>query len=270
MRKFAVGCAVVWLMASAMGTVAWADDAPVVTSPPAVMSAAVPIDSGHTTWVLISTALVMLMTPGLAFFYGGLVRRKNILSVLMQCFMIMCLISLQWVILGYSMAFGPNLGGVIGNLDWMWLKGVGMGSSDYAPGVPHQAFTLFQMMFAVITPALIIGTFAERMRFSAFCLFSVLWATLVYDPVAHWIWGKGGFLGSLGGMGAVDFAGGMVVHVNAGMGALAAAIFLGKRQGFPNTISPPHNLPFAVLGAGLLWFGWFGGRTSFPYSCNAS
>ena len=200
----------------------------------------------------------MLMTPGLAFFYGGLVRRKNILSVLMQCFMIMCLISLQWVILGYSMAFGPNLGGVIGNLDWMWLKGVGMGSSDYAPGVPHQAFALFQMMFAVITPALIIGTFAERMRFSAFCLFSVLWATLVYDPVAHWIWGKGGFLGSLGGMGAVDFAGGMVVHVNAGMGALAAAIFLGKRQGFPNTISPPHNLPFAVLGAGLLWFGWFG------------
>ena len=217
------------------------------------------MNTGDTAWVLTSSILVLGMTiPGLAFFYGGLVRRKNILSVLMQCFMIMCLISIQWVVLGYSMAFGPNLGGVIGNLDWMGLKGVGMGSSDYAPGVPHQAFALFQMMFAVITPALIIGTFAERMRFSAFCLFSLLWATLVYDPVAHWIWGKGGFLGALGGMGAVDFAGGMVVHVNAGMGALAAAIFLGKRQGYPNTISPPHNLPFAVLGAGLLWFGWFG------------
>jgi Amt family ammonium transporter len=258
MRKIATGCVIAWLIMCAVGAVAWADEASSTASAVSQAAAAVPIDSGHTTWVLISTALVMLMTPGLAFFYGGLVRRKNILSVLMQCFMIMCIVSIQWVVLGYSMAFGRDISGLIGNLDWMWLKGVGMESSSYAPGVPHQAFVLFQMMFAVITPALIIGTFAERMRFSAFCLFSLLWAVFVYDPVAHWIWGKGGFLGCLGGMGAVDFAGGMVVHVNAGMAALAAALFLGKRRGYPDSISPPHNLPFAALGAGLLWFGWFG------------
>jgi ammonium transporter, Amt family len=255
MKKLAAGCLFALLLICVAGSMCWADSATVLTAPSVPASQVVAIDSGHTTWVLISTALVMLMTPGLAFFYGGLVRRKNILSVLMQCFMVMCLVSIQWVVLGYSLVFGPDVGGLIGNLDWMRLKGVGMESSSYAPGVPHQAFALFQMMFAVITPGLIIGTFAERMRFSAFCLFSLLWATLVYDPVAHWIWGKGGFLA---GMGAVDFAGGMVVHVNAGMAALAAALFLGKRQGYPNAISPPHNLPFAALGAGLLWFGWFG------------
>ncbi len=214
------------------------------------------IDTGDTAWVLISAALVMLMTPGLAFFYGGLVRRKNMLSVLMQCFMILCLVSLQWVILGYSLSFGPDKGSLIGSLDWLWLKGVGtVPNPDYAATIPQQVFMMFQMMFAVITPALIIGAFAERMRFSAFCVFSLLWATLIYDPIAHWFWGAGGFLKVAG---TLDFAGGAVVHINAGMTSLAAALVLGRRKGYPESVSPPHNLPFAVLGAGLLWFGWFG------------
>jgi len=214
------------------------------------------IDKGDTAWVLVSAALVMLMTPGLAFFYGGLVRKKNVLSILMQCFIILCLVSIQWVTFGYSLAFGPDKGGLIGGLDWAFLRGVGAApNADYAPGVPHQAFMIYQAMFAVITPALILGALAERMKFSAFCAFSLLWATLVYDPVAHWVWGAGGFLR---GWGALDFAGGTVVHVNAGMAALAVALALGPRLGYPHQMSPPHNLPFAVLGAGLLWFGWFG------------
>ena len=216
------------------------------------------IDTGDTAWVLSGAALVMLMTPALAFFYGGLVRRKNVLSILMQCMIILCVVSLQWVLFGYSLSFGPDIKGVIGGLDWIGLNGVGPEPNpDYAATIPHSAFMIFQGMFAVITPALILGAFAERMRFSAFCLFSLLWATLIYDPVAHWVWGAGGFLGAKG-LGALDFAGGTVVHINAGMSALAAALFLGKRQGYPDKISPPHSLPFAVLGAGLLWFGWFG------------
>jgi Amt family ammonium transporter len=214
------------------------------------------IDTGDTAWVLMSSALVLLMTPALAFFYGGLVRRKNVLSVLMQCFLVMCLISIQWVIFGYSLSFGPDVGGWIGNLDWLGLKGVGMGIfKDYAPTIPHQAFMIFQMMFAIITPALIIGAFAERMKFSAFAVFALLWSTLVYDPVCHWVWGLGGFIRNWG---ALDFAGGTVVHINAGIAALVAALVLGKRIGYPDNVAPPHNLPFAVLGAGLLWFGWFG------------
>jgi Amt family ammonium transporter len=206
--------------------------------------------------VLVSAALVMLMTPGLAFFYGGLVRKKNVLSILMQCMVVLCLVSVQWVIGGYSLAFGPDVKGLIGNLRWAFLEGVGQSpKADYAGTIPHQVFMMFQMMFAVITPALIIGAFAERMRFSAFCILTVLWSTLVYDPVCHWVWGIGGWLRN---MGALDFAGGTVVHINAGIAALAAALILGKRQGFPNIISPPHSLPFATLGAGLLWFGWFG------------
>ena len=245
----------------AQGTVtAAAPAAP--AAPMAMAAAAAPVAStvtaGDTTWMLVASALVMLMTPGLAFFYGGLVRRKNVLSILMQCFMMLCLISLQWIICGYSLSFGPSVKGVIGNLDWLGLKGVGMEASAYAPKIPHSLFAVFQMMFAVITPGLIVGAFAERMRFASFCLFSLLWTTLVYDPVAHWMWGNGGFLGLLGGKGAVDFAGGIVVHINAGMASLAAVIVLGKRQGFPHSISPPHNLPVAVLGAGLLWFGWYG------------
>ena len=219
---------------------------------------AVGIDSGDVAWMLVASALVMLMTPGLAFFYGGLVRKKNILSIVMQCFMILCLVSLQWIFCGYSLSFGPDVGGVIGNLDWVGLKGVGMAPGVYAPHIPHRLFAIYQMMFAVITPALICGAFAERMRFSAFCLFSLLWSTLVYAPVAHWVWGVGGFLGAQGGLGAVDFAGGIVVHINAGMAALAAVVVMGKRRGFPHAISPPHNLPVAVLGAALLWFGWYG------------
>ena len=229
-----------------------------------VAPTAAAVNAGDTSWVLVCTALVMLMTiPGLAFFYGGLVRRKNVLSILMQCFMIMCLISLQWVLFGYSLSFGPDVKGIIGDLSWAGLRHVSIDTphwdvasgSSYAGTIPHQVFMIFQMMFAVITPALIIGAFAERMKFSAFCLFTLIWATLVYDPVAHWVWGKGGFLGT---MGTLDFAGGTVVHINAGIAALAAALVMGKRIGYPDKISPPHNLPFAVLGAALLWFGWFG------------
>jgi len=214
------------------------------------------INSGDTCWVLVSSALVLLMTPGLALFYGGLVRRKNILSILMQCFIILCAISVQWVLFGYSLAFGPDHAGIIGSLDWLVLHNVGaQPNSDYAGTIPHQAFMIFQLMFAVITPALIIGAFAERVKFSAFCVFSLLWATLVYDPLAHWVWGVGGFLRN---MGALDFAGGMVVHINAGMAALVTALVLGRRQGYPKDVSPPHNLPLAAFGAALLWFGWFG------------
>jgi Amt family ammonium transporter len=225
------------------------------------------IDTGDTSWLLISTALVLMMTiPGLSLFYGGLVRRKNVLSVLMQCFMITCLISVQWILWGYSLSFGPDIKGFIGSLDWFGLKGVGMDPNpDYAATVPHQAFMIFQMMFAVITPALIIGAFAERMRFMPFVVFTLLWATFVYDPVCHWVWGIGGFIRK---MGALDFAGGTVVHINAGVAALASSLVLGKRVGYPNKMSPPHNLPFSVMGAGLLWVGWFGFNAGSALSAN--
>jgi Amt family ammonium transporter len=213
------------------------------------------INTGDTAWMLISTALVLLMTPGLAFFYGGLVRRKNVLSIMMQCLILVGVISIQWALFGYSLAFGTDHAGIIGGLNFVGLNGVGVvPNADYAATIPHVLFMLFQMMFAVITPALIIGAFAERMKFSAFLIFSILWATIVYDPMAHWVWGVGGWLRELG---ALDFAGGTVVHINAGAAALAAALVLGKRKGYPDT-SPPHNLPFAILGAALLWFGWFG------------
>ncbi len=228
----------------------------IVAAAPVPAAVPVKIDTGDTAWVLVSTALVMLMTPGLAFFYGGLVRKKNVLSILMQCFIILCLISVQWVLFGYSLSFGPDKRGIIGSLSWAVLKGVGLEPNlDYAATIPHQVFMMFQMMFAVITPALILGAFAERMKFSAFCVFTFLWATLVYDPIAHWVWGVGGFLRNLG---TLDFAGGTVVHINAGIAALVCALTLGKRIGHPDRLSPPHNLPFAVLGAAMLWFGWFG------------
>jgi Amt family ammonium transporter len=213
------------------------------------------MNTGDTAWVLMSTGLVMLMTPGLAFFYGGMVRRKNVLGVLMQCFTILCVLSLQWVLFGYSLAFAPGKG-FWGGLGWVGLNGVGLEPfKDYAATIPHQAFMIFQAMFAVITPALICGAFAERMKFSGFLLFTVLWATFVYDPIAHWVWGVGGWLKDLG---ALDFAGGTVVHINAGMAALATALFIGKRKGYENKPIPPHNLPHTVLGTALLWFGWFG------------
>ncbi|MEI7881542.1 MAG: ammonium transporter [bacterium] len=224
---------------------------------PVPAAAASAVNTGDTAWVLVSTALVMLMTiPGLALFYGGLVRKKNVLSVLMQCFFLMCAVSLQWVIFGYSLSFGPDIKGLLGNLDWAFLKNVGLEpNADYAGTIPHQAFMIFQMMFAVITPGLIIGAFAERMKFSAFVVFMLLWSTIVYDPVCHWVWGMGGFVRK---MGALDFAGGTVVHINAGIAALVAALVLGRRLGHPHKLSPPHNLPFAVMGAALLWFGWYG------------
>jgi Amt family ammonium transporter len=222
------------------------------------------VDTGDTAWVLASAGLVLLMTPGLAFFYGGLVRRKNVLSILMQCFMAMCLVTVLWVVAGYSLAFGPDVKGIIGNLDWAFLRGVGgEPNADYAATIPHTAFMAFQLKFAIITPALIIGAFAERMRFSAFCLFVLSWSLLVYTPVAHWVWGVGGFLRN---MGALDFAGGTVVHVNAGMAALAAALVLGKRLG---SLSPPHSLPLAILGAGMLLFGWFGFNAGSALAANA-
>jgi Amt family ammonium transporter len=216
------------------------------------------MNSGDTAWVLTSTALVMLMTiPGLAFFYGGLVRRKNVLSILMQCFIIMCVISLQWVLFGYSLAFGPDTGqGMIGSLDWAGLRHVGgLPFKDYAETIPHSVFMIFQCMFAVITPALMIGAFAERIKFSSFLVFTILWATFVYDPLAHWLWGTGGWLKNLG---ALDFAGGIVVHTSSGVSALVMCILLGKRVGYKKEPFRPHNLPFTVLGAALLWFGWFG------------
>ena len=212
------------------------------------------ISSGDTAWLLLSAALVMLMTPALGFFYGGLVRRKNVLATIMHSFFILCLISIQWVLWGYTLAFGTDQGGLIGGLDFLGNAGVGMEPIALAPTVPHQAFMVFQMMFAIITPALITGAFAERKRFKAFVVFTLLWATLVYDPVAHWVWG-GGWLGALG---ALDFAGGTVVHVTSGVSALVAALVLGRRRGYGSEPLEPHDATMTVLGASLLWFGWFG------------
>lgn len=222
----------------------------------AAAEGAAKVDTGDTAWLLISTALVMLMTPGLALFYGGMVRKKNVLGTIMQSFVAIALVSIQWILIGYSLSFGPDVSGIIGNLSWIGLSGVGVEPNpDYAATVPHILFMAYQMMFAVITPALISGAVAERMKFSAFLIFILLWTTVVYDPVAHWIWGTGGWLRN---MGALDFAGGIVVHITSGISALVAAIVVRKRKGFPHEAIMPHDLPMTVLGAGLLWFGWFG------------
>lgn len=214
------------------------------------------IDTGDTAWVLISTALVTLMTPALAFFYGGMVRKKNILSTLNLSFTTMGLIGLQWVLIGYTLAFGKTIGGFIGGLEFWGLNNVtGAPSANYATTVPHMAFVAFQMTFAVITPALITGAFVERVRFKSFLIFTVLWATLVYDPVAHWVWAVGGIFAK---MGALDFAGGTVVHITAGFSALAFALAIRQRRGYGKIAMEPHNIPYTVLGAGLLWVGWFG------------
>jgi Amt family ammonium transporter len=214
------------------------------------------VDTGDTTWMLISSALVMLMTPGLALFYGGMVRSKNVLGTIMQSFIALGVITIQWVLYGYSLAFGPDIGHVIGSLKWVGLSGVGLDPfPDYAATVPHQAFMIFQMMFAVITPALITGAFAERFKFKTYLVFLILWATFVYDPLAHWVWGVGGWIRNLG---ALDFAGGLVVHISSGVAALAAALVIGKRKGYGDEPMPPHNLTLTLLGAALLWFGWFG------------
>ena len=216
-----------------------------------------PISAGDTAWILVSSAMVMLMTPGLAFFYGGMVRRKNVLSTIMMSFAILLLVGFLWVVYGYSLSFGPDKGGIIGGLEWFGLIGVGQApSSTYATTVPHLAFMIYQAMFAIITVALFTGAIVERIKFNAILLFAVLWLTLVYAPVAHWVWASGGWLAKLG---TLDFAGGIVVHINAGVSALALAIVLGPRKGFREKVPmEPSNIAMVVLGAALLWFGWFG------------
>jgi ammonium transporter, Amt family len=224
------------------------------------------MNSGDTVFVLMSAALVMLMTPGLALFYGGMVRSKNVLGTVMQSFILLGVVSVLWTLWGYSMAFGPDIGGLVGSLDWFGLAGVGMEpSADYGSTIPHLAFMVFQCMFAVITPALITGAFAERMRFGAFLLFTVLWVTFVYSPLAHWVWGVGGWIR---GLGALDFAGGTVVHISSAASALAASRFIGKRLGYGSRHFIPHNLPMTITGAALLWFGWFGFNAGSALACN--
>ena len=216
------------------------------------------IDSGDTAWVLTSSALVFIMVPGLAFFYAGLVRGKNALSTLLQSFIALAIVGLTWILFGYSLSFGPDVGGFgfIGNLNWAGLHGVSATEAGpYAETIPHQAYMVFQAKFAIITPALIAGAFAERIKFSTFVIFVVAWSTIVYTPLAHWMWGTGGWLGEAG---ALDFAGGAVVHISSGAAALAAALIFGRRLGFGQMEMAPHNVPFVVLGASLLWFGWFG------------
>jgi ammonium transporter, Amt family len=214
------------------------------------------MNNGDTAFVLLCAALVMLMTPGLALFYSGMVRSKNALSTIMQSFFIIGVISLEWILWGYTMTFGPDRLGLIGGLEWFGLRGVGMAPhASYAPTVPHGVFMIYQCMFAVITPALITGAFAERIRFGPFVLFSLLWATFVYNPLAHWVWGEGGWLR---GLGVLDFAGGVAVHLSSGVAALVASVALGKRKGYGSEDLKPHNLPMTLMGAGILWFGWFG------------
>jgi Amt family ammonium transporter len=225
------------------------------------------IQAADTAFVLVAAALVLLMTPGLAVFYAGMVRGKNVLGTIMQSFILIALISLEWVYLGYSMSFGPDVSGIIGNLAWAGLHGVGADPNpDYAATIPHAAFMIFQCMFAVITPALITGAFAERMRFGAFLIFSIIWSILVYNPVCHWVWGAGGWLKALG---VLDFAGGLVVHLACGAAALAAALVVGPRKGYGSENFVPHNLPMTLLGTGLLWFGWFGFNAGSALTANS-
>jgi Amt family ammonium transporter len=227
------------------------------------------INAADTVWVVVATALVFLMTPALALFYGGMVRGKNVLSTFMHCFFAIGLITVQWVVLGYSLAFGPSQGGLVGGLDHAFLEGVGVAPGQHGLGatIPEWLFAAYQMMFAIITPALIAGAYAERLKLSSYVVFTLLWATLVYDPLAHWVWHPQGWLFK---MGALDFAGGTVVHVSAGMSALVFAIVLGKRRGYPQRKSPPHNLTLTMLGAGLLWFGWFGFNAGSALAANGT
>jgi Amt family ammonium transporter len=225
--------------------------------------------AADTAFMLLSAALVLLMTPGLAFFYGGFVRSRNVLNTLMMSFVLMAIVGVIWILWGYSLAFAPGTP-FIGGLQWFGMNGVGLETTDYLQGsnpeevvsyaatIPHQAFMIYQAMFAIITPALICGAIAERMSFTAYSLFVLLWSTFIYSPLAHMVWAKGGFLGLYGGIGALDFAGGTVVHISSGVSALVAAIVIGPRRTYPSQLAAPHNVPFILLGAGLLWFGWFG------------
>ena len=244
-RPFIFGILGFVLLMNVLTSVVWAQE-----------SGELKIDTGDTAWIITSSALVMCMTlPGLALFYGGLVRSKNVLGTIMHSAIILCLISMVWILWGYSLAFAPDIGGFVGGLQWVGLHGVGLTPSpDYASTIPHQVFMVFQLMFAAITVALITGSIAERMNFKALLWFSVLWSTFIYSPLAHWVWG-GGWLGQLG---ALDFAGGAVVHISSGFAALVCALMLGKRKGYGVEPMPPHNLPMTILGTGLLWFGWFG------------
>jgi ammonium transporter, Amt family len=260
---------VFWVFATAAPVLNFAQEAPQQPSAPTVVAPTTPpgavptptpppkIDKGDTAWMLTSAALVLMMTiPGLFLFYGGLVRGKNILGTIMHSFIIVALITIQWVLWGYSLAFGPDIGGIIGSLAWVGLHGVGTEpNADYAATIPHAAFMVYQMMFAIITPALITGAFAERVKFSSFIVFILLWATFIYDPLAHWVWGVKGWMRE---MGALDFAGGTVVHISSGVSALVAALMFGKRIGYGQEAMQPHNLPFSVIGAAILWVGWFG------------
>ena len=262
-----VSLLVLWLIAALVPVLSHAQEspqtpapAPAVTAPAAPAAAPAPqpkIDKGDTAWMLTSSALVLMMTiPGLFLFYGGLVRRKNVLGTIMHSFIIVAVITIQWALWGYSLAFGPDIGGIIGSLAWFGLNGVGAEpNADYAATIPHGAFMIYQMMFAIITPALITGAIAERVKFGSFLVFIILWATFIYDPLAHWVWGVKGWMRE---MGALDFAGGTVVHISSGASALIAAIMFGRRIGYGQEAMPPHNLPFSVIGAGLLWVGWFG------------
>jgi ammonium transporter, Amt family len=256
------GLLFVWTSIPILTQAQEAPTAPAITAPvpaPAPSTTPTPakIDKGDTAWLLTSSALVLMMTiPGLFLFYGGLVRRKNVLGTIMHSFIIVAVISIQWALWGYTLAFGVDINGLVGDLSWLGLRGVGAEpNANYAATVPHGAFMVFQMMFAVITPALITGAFAERIKFGSFLVFILLWATFIYDPLAHWVWGVKGWMRE---MGALDFAGGTVVHISSGASALVAAILCGKRLGYLQEAMPPHNLPFSVIGAGLLWVGWFG------------
>ncbi|MFM7406181.1 MAG: ammonium transporter [Cuspidothrix sp.] len=254
-----VGCLTLFLLLGLLTASAFAQGVVGTTAP----------DTGDTAFMLISSGLVLLMTPGLAFFYGGFVRSHNILNTLMMSFVLMGIVGVSWVLWGYSLSFAPGLP-FIGGLQWLGLNGVGLETTGYLEGsapaevvsyagtIPHQAFMIYQAMFAIITPALISGAIAERMSFRAYCLFVLLWSNFIYTPLAHMVWAKGGFLGLYGGIGSLDFAGGTVVHISSGVSALVAAIVLGPRKNYPDRLSPPHNVPFILLGAGLLWFGWFG------------
>jgi Amt family ammonium transporter len=222
------------------------------------------IDTGDTAWVLISAALVFIMTPGLGFFYGGMVRSKNVLTTIMQSFFIVAMVSVEWFILGYTMVFGSDINGFIGSMEKFGLANVGLQVMEGGT-IPELAYVAFQCMFAVITPALITGAFAERVKFKAFALFILLWAIFVYNPMAHWVWG-GGFLASLG---ALDFAGGLVIHILSGVSGLTLCLLIGHRKGYGKTAMMPHNLPMTVLGATLLWFGWFGFNAGSALGANA-
>jgi Amt family ammonium transporter len=266
-KKIAAPLVPLGLALSAVG--AWADET-VGAATAAVTAAAAPavpavpiINSGDTAWVLVSAALVMLMTPGLGLFYGGMVRRKNVLSTIMQSFFLVALIGVQWVIYGYSLSFSPG-NDFLGSFHWAFLHNMDA-INPLAPTIPHQAFMIYQAMFAIITPALISGAFAERIKFKGYVVFMLAWATLVYNPVCHWVWG-GGFFTK---MGALDFAGGTVVHMTAGYSALVLALFLGKRKGYGIENMVPHNMTMVLIGASLLWFGWFGFNAGSALGANA-